>query len=276
MLMKAKRRSPGLAVVLSIVTPGLGQVYNGQLRRGVILFVMWALLTVLAIAVLFHNFYGMLIGAALSLGFPLFICVEAVYCARRLGQIILKRYNRWYVYILIIVAVNFIMYPLFSTTKNNHLYKTYKIPSSAMKPTLNVGDHLMADMKRYKSKELNRADIIVFEYPKDPSKAFIKRIISLPGEKIEIIGRKIYIDGKLFEDKYGYYETRKESWGIPAGKCKYCSVTVPDEHYFVLGDNRDNSQDSRYWGFVPLESIRGKALYIYWAKDISRIGMGIE
>ena len=134
----------------------------------------------------------------------------------------------------------------------------------------------MANMRYLKTNEPQRGDIIIFEYPPDPSKTFIKRIIGLPGEKIEIIGREIYINGKLLNDKYGYYEDRRESWGIPAGKCKYCSVTMPNEHYFVLGDNRENSQDSRYWGFVPLESSRGKALYIYWAKDKKRIGMKIE
>jgi signal peptidase I len=237
---------------------------------------MWALLTVLVMAVLFHSFYGMLIGRAVILGFALYIIFDAAYSARRFRQIILKRYNRWYIYVIIFLTESLIIYPLFSATRDNYLYKGYKIPSGAMKPTLLVGDHLIADMGYRGKNEPERGEIIIFKFPPDPSKDFIKRIIGLPGEKIEIIGREIYINGKLLNDKYGYYENRDESWGSPAGKCKYCSVTVPNDHYFVLGDNRENSQDSRYWGFVPLRSIRGKALYIYWAKDISRIGVQIE
>ena len=155
--------------------------------------------------------------------------------------------------------------------------QAFKIPSGSMRPTLIEGDHILVNKFLYgikipllrntiiPIKEPKRGDIIVFIYPKDRSKDFIKRVIGLPGEKIEVVGRKIYIDGSVFTDKYGHYENPGESWGNPAGKCDYCSVTVPDGHYFVMGDNRENSQDSRYWGFVPSESIKGKAFIIYWS-----------
>jgi len=155
--------------------------------------------------------------------------------------------------------------------------QAFKIPSGSMRPTLIEGDHILVNKFVYgvklpllrntiiPIKEPNRGDIIVFIFPKDKSKDFIKRVIGLPGEKIEVIGRKIYIDGNLFNDKYGHYENPGERWGNPAGNCPFCSVTVPDGHYFVMGDNRENSQDSRYWGFVPSESIKGKAFIIYWS-----------
>ncbi len=155
--------------------------------------------------------------------------------------------------------------------------QAFKIPSGSMRPTLIEGDHILVNKFIYglkipllrntiiPIKEPNRGDIIVFIFPKDKSKDFIKRVIGLPGEKIEVIGRKIHINGNLFNDKYGHYENPGESWGNPAGNCPFCSVTVPDGHYFVMGDNRKNSQDSRYWGFVPSESIKGKAFIIYWS-----------
>jgi signal peptidase I len=155
--------------------------------------------------------------------------------------------------------------------------QAFKIPSGSMRPTLIEGDHILVNKFIYgvkipilrntiiPIKAPNRGDIIVFIFPKDNSKDFIKRVIGLPGEKIEVIGRKIHIDGNLFSDKYGHYENPGESWGNPAGNCPFCSVTVPDGHYFVMGDNRENSQDSRYWGFVPSESIKGKAFIIYWS-----------
>jgi signal peptidase I len=155
--------------------------------------------------------------------------------------------------------------------------QAFKIPSGSMRPTLIEGDHILVNKFIFgvkipllrntiiPIKAPNRGDIIVFIFPKDKSKDFIKRVIGLPGEEIEVTGRKIYIDGSLFNDKYGHYENPGESWGNPAGNCPFCTVTVPDGHYFVMGDNRENSQDSRYWGFVPSESIKGKAFIIYWS-----------
>ncbi len=156
--------------------------------------------------------------------------------------------------------------------------QAFKIPSGSMRPTLIEGDHILVNKFIYgvkipflrktiiPIKEPKRGDIIVFIYPKDKSKDFIKRVMGLPGEKIEVIGRTVYINGKVLNDKYGHYENPGESRGRnPAGKCAFCSVTVPDDHYFVMGDNRENSQDSRYWGFVPFEAIKGKAFIIYWS-----------
>ncbi|MGD8229801.1 MAG: signal peptidase I [Desulfobacteraceae bacterium] len=155
--------------------------------------------------------------------------------------------------------------------------QAFKIPSGSMRPTLIEGDHILVNKFIYgvkvpylrntiiPLKEPKRGDIIVFIFPKDKSKDFIKRVIGLPGEKVEVAGRKVYINGELLNDPYGYYENPGEPWGNPTGKCAFCSVTVPDGHYFVLGDNRENSQDSRYWGFVPFESIKGKAFIIYWS-----------
>ena len=148
--------------------------------------------------------------------------------------------------------------------------QAFKIPSGSMEPTLLVGDHILVNKFLYGIKipfinktlipisEPERNDVIVFIYPVDKSKDFIKRVIGLPGDEIEIVGNKIYINGKPFEDKYGYYPglTRKARFG---------PVTVPKDHLFVMGDNRNHSYDSRYWGFVPLDAVKGKAFIIYWS-----------
>ena len=155
--------------------------------------------------------------------------------------------------------------------------QAFKIPSGSMEPTLLVGDHLLVNKFNYGIKipllrktvvpigEPERGDIIVFIYPEDRSKDYIKRVIGLPREKIEIIDRDIHINGRPFDDMYGHYENQEGRWGNPVRKCQFCSVIVPDDHYFVMGDNRDNSLDSRFWGFVPSESIKGKAFIIYWS-----------
>jgi signal peptidase I len=149
--------------------------------------------------------------------------------------------------------------------------QAYKIPSGSMEPTLLVGDHLLVLKCAYgiriplvgkylvEYSSPKRGDIIVFVYPRDPKKDFIKRVMALPGESVQIIGRTIYINGKPIRDPWGVWSENDLLRG------NFGPVTVPQGHYFVLGDNRDNSMDSRYWGFVSKSNILGKALIIYWS-----------
>jgi len=155
--------------------------------------------------------------------------------------------------------------------------QAFKIPSGSMEPTLLVGDHILVNKFLYGIKipfinktllpisEPKRDDVIVFIYPVDKSKDFIKRVIGLPGDEIEIVDNKIYINGEAFEDRYGYYPDLGRKAIDPGGKTRFGPVTVPKDHLFVMGDNRNHSYDSRFWGFVPLDSVKGKAFIIYWS-----------
>jgi len=155
--------------------------------------------------------------------------------------------------------------------------QAFKIPSGSMKPTLLVGDHILVSKFIYGIKipfirttlipisGPKHDDVIVFIYPVDKSKDFIKRVIGLPGEKIEMIDRKIYINGRLYDDKHAYYANNGVKGDNPGGKNGFDPIIVPDNHYFVMGDNRDHSYDSRFWGTVSSESIKGKAFIIYWS-----------
>jgi signal peptidase I len=155
--------------------------------------------------------------------------------------------------------------------------QAFKIPSGSMEPTLLVGDHILVNKFLYGVKipfinktlipisEPKRDDVIVFIYPVDTSKDFIKRVIGLPGDEIEIVDNKIYINGELFKDRHGYYPDLGRKVVDPGGKTRFGPVSVPEDHLFVMGDNRNHSYDSRYWGFVSLESVKGKAFIIYWS-----------
>lgn len=155
--------------------------------------------------------------------------------------------------------------------------QAFKIPSGSMEPTLLVGDHILVNKFIYGIKipiirktlipisEPKRGDVIVFIYPVDKSKDFIKRVIGLPGDRIKINGRKIYINGRLYNDKDGYYAEEDEKSPHSIQESQFGPVTVPDNALFVMGDNRDHSYDSRFWGFVPLSSVKGKAFIIYWS-----------
>lgn len=153
--------------------------------------------------------------------------------------------------------------------------QAFKIPSGSMIPTLQVGDHILVNKfiygfrvplmnhKLFSFEEPQRGDVVVFIYPDDPTKDFIKRVIGVGGDAIEIRGTKVNINGEEYEDPHGYYSNHTIDL---VGGCPYCGpLQVPEGHLFVLGDNRDNSKDSRYWGFVPLNSVRGKAFMIYWS-----------
>jgi len=157
--------------------------------------------------------------------------------------------------------------------------QAFKIPSSSMEPTLQVGDHLLVTKfiygikipfvrtKYFPLRDPERGDIIVFVYPKDRSKDFIKRVIGTEGEKVEIVQNKIYINDRLIEDPWGHYDERTPSIKYPQPMERFGPVIVPRHSLFVLGDNRDNSQDSRFWGFVNVNEVKGKALIIYFSWD---------
>jgi signal peptidase I len=267
-------RRPAIALLLSLITPGLGQIYNGQLKRGIILYLGCALLgPIFLLAGLFFTFYGMLISLAIILALWLFVGFDAFIRAAKSKAITPKPYNKWYLYLMVFLVSTFVIQPFVGSSIKNNIASSFKIPSSGMEPALQVGDYLVADMRIYKSTKPNRGDIIIFEFPKDPSKDFIKRVIGLGDEKVEIIGDKIYINDKLLDDPWGYFDSREWLKGFPE---RFGPVTVPKGSLFVLGDNRNNSQDSRFWGFVDIKKVKGKAIYIYWAKNKNRIGMQIK
>ena len=155
--------------------------------------------------------------------------------------------------------------------------QAFKIPSGSMEPTLLVGDHILVNKFIYGVKipfirntiipisKPQRDDVIVFIYPHDTSKDYIKRVIGLPGDRIEIFDRKININGTLYDDKHGVYSEVRSGTSTNMAKNRYRPVIVPENHLFVMGDNRDHSSDSRVWGFVPLKSVKGKAFIIYWS-----------
>ena len=170
--------------------------------------------------------------------------------------------------------------------------QAFKIPTGSMEPNLLIGDHLLvnkfvfaptlssAERTLLPMTDIRRGDIVVFKYPEDPERDFIKRVIGLSGETIELKDRQIRVNGRAIQEPYAHYLPR------PAGSAggevttgdvreRYGPVVVPAGSVFVMGDNRDNSQDSRYWGFLPKENIKGKALMIYWSFDSSEGGLNL-
>jgi signal peptidase I len=157
--------------------------------------------------------------------------------------------------------------------------QAFEIPSSSMEPTLLIGDYLLVnkftygiripytDVKFFQFKKPRRGDVIVFIFPLDHSKDFIKRVIGIEGEKVEIIHNKIYINDRLIDDPWGHFVTNQIPRSYLQRMENFGPVVVPKDSLFVLGDNRDNSEDSRFWGFLHVNAVLGKALIIYFSWD---------
>jgi len=157
--------------------------------------------------------------------------------------------------------------------------QAFKIPTGSMEPNLLVGDHLLVNKFVFAPtaspleravlpmREIERGDIVVFKFPEEPERDFIKRVIGLPGDTVEVRSRQVLINGSRLEEPYAHHlfpvgDGESDSLDVRA---RYGPVSVPQGHFFMMGDNRDNSQDSRYWGFLPAHYVKGRALMIYWS-----------
>ena len=164
--------------------------------------------------------------------------------------------------------------------------QAFKIPTGSMENNLLIGDHLLVNklvsgpsLTSFERmilplREPKRGDVMVFKYPDEPERDFIKRVIGLPGDTLELRSKKVYINGQPLDEPYVHFLQPPVSTDSAFHEVtsfdvreRYGPVTVPPNQYFVMGDNRDNSQDSRYWGFVKRDKIKGKAFLIYWSWD---------
>ncbi len=177
--------------------------------------------------------------------------------------------------------------------------QAFQIPSESMEKTLLIGDYLLVDKTRFGDSRLwnwflpyqpiRRQDIIVFRYPVNPQQHFVKRVVALPGDRVRLINKHVYVNGTRQDDTYAtfdwaqrdkfrdnfpdgglYGDKISSKWFLRLQKLvEDDELIVPEGSYFVLGDNRDDSYDSRYWGFVPAENVVGRPLLIYWSMDRS-------
>jgi len=183
------------------------------------------------------------------------------------------------------------------------IVQAFQIPSESMEKTLLVGDYLLVDKVHYGDTRLwswllpyhpiQRQDIIVFRYPVNPKQHFVKRVVALPGDRVRLVNKHVYVNGVRQDDEYatfnwaqhdkfrdnfpdgGFYGDKiSAKWFLQAQRLLEDSeLIVPEGSFFVLGDNRDDSYDSRYWGFVPAENVVGRPLLIYWSMDRATLAL---
>jgi len=288
------RRVPWRAALLGVATTGLGQLYSGRPLRAIIVhFLSWGIgLGSITASLIPARPWNIIITAAGILLVWLLALGDAIWCARRAApDYRLKAYNRWYVYLLLVVFAG-VEQTAVKSILNARFVEGLKNVTGSMQPTLVPGDHFWVDKRAYVGRSPQHGDIVAFLVPSNPSVTLVKRVIAVGGDVLRIEHKKVYLDGKPLVEPYTQFEnpsklpvrdnfppapslldTLANSGIDPAWQQEMPSfihddgLHVPPDYVFVLGDNRDNSWDSRFWGFVPRADILGKAATIYFSWD---------
>lgn len=254
---------------LNIISAPVGHVYIGSPLRGlsIVLSGLFILMTFgwAGSSTTLWSFYAV---QFTYIAIYLILIIDGGVLAYKRKTYTLKLYNKWYIYIILALIVIFLNGLLFSNRGLVFGLDNHRVASMNMAPLLQTGDFIAADTRSgHFRTSTTRGDIISFLYPKDPSVIYIKRVIALPGEKVFIRDGTLYINGSAIDEPYVTNTSNNKNYSQDMYE-----IQVPENHLFVLGDNRDNSNDSRFWGFLPIENVVGRVTLIWYSKDFSRIG----
>lgn len=300
----SKKRRIWLAALLSLLLPGLGQLYNRNAPLALPLMAvsilvpvpgLWLVATLPATATV----PAAAVLLAIIIALTTFAIIHAAIVARRVGSMSLAWFNRWFIYLgLYCVAALWQNTAPFLRISS---IESYNMPSGSMIPTLLVGDYMSARTRAFEDRLPERGELAVFRPPSEPDVDFVKRIIGLPGDRIQLREGRLYLNGAVIDRvplnaaeaaplvrEYPNSSVYREI--LPDGASYLIAEISDDEgldntpefivpagYVFVLGDNRDRSNDSRGGlGFIPNSGLRDKPLFLYWSSDLGRIGKVIE
>jgi len=290
-----KPRKPWIAFMLSIFTPGLGQVYNGQFKKGIFLGVFWlTILLMFGFSSILKNFYGLFISFGLYVLLYLYIIGDSIFVALNHKSYVPPKYDRWYTYLGITISIMAISY-IVDFPKNLGI-RTFKLSSAGNAPTIEEGDWIVVDMEAYQDNTPQYGDLVTY-IPKDGG-FWMFRVVGLPNDQIKVRNNVVIVnankcetihvkDTTLLQDtfklptselievlpnghKHHFY---KQKYPYISEKANIKMMSIPRDCYFVMGDNRDNAFDSRYHGCVKRKDIVGKVLYSYWGKSMDRVNI---
>ena len=279
------------AFILSVILPGFGQIYNGELKKGILLFALYLLNPLLfGFSRATTHFYGFAFLILTQLFILIYIIVDAVKDAKRQRFYMPKTYNSWYYQLSIAVGM-FLAFWAYDAKLILGIL-AFHIPTPSNLPTIEVGDRIIADMEAYKKASPNYGDIVVFRRQGDQIYSF--RIVGLPNDTLEIVDNILIINGKKSKSTFikdtivDPFEVREFEEEFPNGQkhliyklkqpfdtasSNVTNIIVPDNSYYLMGDNRDNAADSRYEGVVKKDKIIGRIIYSYWGHSAHRINL---
>ena len=281
------KRSLWLAAALSIVSVGLGHMYSGKLKRGILIAVFSLILGNLVYAtILFWDFspLNILLPITIALGFWALLVIDAWRTARNQSEEFeCRSYNgiwHYLLYFLIFFVITWFGLPVIGR------YQSFKMPAASMENTLFSGEMFMARLTSNETNMPSRGEILIFLFPVDGTTKFLKRCIGVPGDTIEILDKQLFVNGDPASDPptVKYIDTKVNGQQLiqprrPGGldsRDNFGPYVVPINYYFMMGDSRDNSFDSRYWGPVHKESIIARPHRIYYSKNWKRIGLRLN
>ncbi len=280
-------RKPVVAAILSFTLPGFGQLYNGELNKAIWLFLSFSFLIAPAlIFVVLHlspdlMLPALVIGLIATLSLWLYGIIQAWRSANRLTSYTPQAWQTSGIYVAVWIVGGVILLPALTHYVRNNFVESFIVPSGSMEPNVLTGDMLFAD-KRYNrprfKEAVKRGDIAIFVFPNDRTNYFIKRIIGLPGDHLQIRGSTVWINGKpltVLEQKRNNLievtETNgQSSWHVvwqPSNiqSLPQTDMQIPSGYVFMMGDNRSASNDSRFFGLVPLPDVIGKARQVWFS-----------
>jgi signal peptidase I len=295
------RRKPFLAAFLSFISIGLGYVYCGRIVKGFLLFTVVILVHIASIAILEElpriNMIVIVVWILISFLIWIASIIDSYLIVRNTRpDYKLKDYNRWYVYLFFYLLITIYTNQSALNIKSN-LMEAFRTASLSMFPTIKYHDCFLADKKAYKNDNPKRGDVIVFVSPEDRNVMWVKRVVAIAGDTVEMKDNQLFInteklereglgrttcigkdsdkkdvkvEGELFTEKNGlaeymiYLEDTYDSNTFPNRWADFPKKKIPKNFCFVLGDNRNLSMDSRHWGSIPLSTVKGRAEYIYW------------
>lgn len=268
------RRRPFVAGALSLVVPGLGQLYNGQLGRAAALYLGTVLLGLLWLrGATGRFFWGLVLTVGAVLVLRAWAIVDAMVVAWRSRVIPRHRFASWW--LLALTAVVLLLLP--RALVPLQVVKSYYLPSASMEPTLALDDHVITDLGYFDDHPIEVGAIVVFRSPEDPSVELAKRVVAVAGDRLEIRDKALYVNGEVVHEPWVVHrDPLVGTAGKRGQRDNFGPFVVPKDTFFALGDNRDHSYDSRFFGPVPRRNLRGKVLFVYWSADRSRIGRTIE
>jgi signal peptidase I len=265
-----------IALLLSFLSPGLGQVYNGQLLRGALFYALIpGFLEFSSVLGLLQSYRSFIAHVAIGILLFLLIIIDAVWTASRQAKTTIPR-RGWQAYVL---AASMLSVTGIASVRNVFPdripgVRAYKISGGSMAPTLMKSDRIIVDMRYYNSHAPGRGDVVAIAIPPDGNLA-VKRVVALPGDVIKANPQTTMVNGQTIPEPYLGTVSDDEKARAEAA-LTFGPLTVPANQVFVLGDNRSHSYDSRYFGPLGINQIRGKVLYIYSSAERSRVGQAIR